>query len=183
MTDSLTAPRPTARGKILTAAADLARESGPGKVSLEAVASRAGVSKGGLLYHFPSKAKLMQGLVEDYLDAFSRDLDAEAKPSGGSIQPLLAAYVRLSLIECEKSQESLSWVLAAMAADPDFLKPIEAFKLKLLDRLKAQAKDPAEMLVIFLALEGLRSLRLFNTDILSESDRKAVVDRLLALAV
>ena len=48
------------REKILTAAADVAREAGPGNLSLDAVASRAGVSKGGLLYNFPSKAKLMQ---------------------------------------------------------------------------------------------------------------------------
>ncbi|TIP33330.1 MAG: TetR/AcrR family transcriptional regulator, partial [Mesorhizobium sp.] len=61
------APRANSREKILAAAADVAREAGPGSLSLEAVASRAGVSKGGLLYNFPTKAKLMQGLVESYL--------------------------------------------------------------------------------------------------------------------
>ncbi|RUZ98934.1 TetR/AcrR family transcriptional regulator, partial [Mesorhizobium sp. M7A.F.Ca.CA.002.05.1.1] len=60
------AQRPNSREKILAAAADVARESGPGSLSLDAVASRAGVSKGGLLYNFPTKAKLMQGLVEGY---------------------------------------------------------------------------------------------------------------------
>ena len=56
--------RPTSRMKILAAAADVARESGPGSLSLDAVAGRGGASKGGLLYNFPSKAKLMQGLGE-----------------------------------------------------------------------------------------------------------------------
>ncbi|TIV96394.1 MAG: TetR family transcriptional regulator, partial [Mesorhizobium sp.] len=45
------APRANSREKILAAAADVAREAGPGSLSLEAVASRAGVSKGGLLYN------------------------------------------------------------------------------------------------------------------------------------
>ena len=62
--------RTNAREKILAAAAAVARETGPGSVSLEAVAGRAGVSKGGLLYHFPSKARLMQALVEHYLAEF-----------------------------------------------------------------------------------------------------------------
>ncbi|TIP57248.1 MAG: helix-turn-helix transcriptional regulator, partial [Mesorhizobium sp.] len=52
--------RTNSRDRILAAAADVARESGPGSLSLDAVASRAGVSKGGLLYNFPTKAKLMQ---------------------------------------------------------------------------------------------------------------------------
>ena len=59
--------RANSREKILAAAADVARESGPGNLSLDAVAQRAGVSKGGLLYNFPTKAKLMQALVEHYL--------------------------------------------------------------------------------------------------------------------
>ena len=50
--------RPSARRKILEAAAKLADDTGPGSLSLEAVAKEAGISKGGLLYHFPSKAAL-----------------------------------------------------------------------------------------------------------------------------
>ena len=65
------ARRSNSRDRILTAAADVAREAGPGSLSLDAVASRAGVSKGGLLYNFPTKAKLMQGLVETYLKDFA----------------------------------------------------------------------------------------------------------------
>ncbi|RVC42866.1 TetR/AcrR family transcriptional regulator, partial [Mesorhizobium sp. M4A.F.Ca.ET.090.04.2.1] len=64
--------RANSRDRILAAAADVARETGPGSLSLDAVASRAGVSKGGLLYNFPTKAKLMQSLVEDYLKAFEQ---------------------------------------------------------------------------------------------------------------
>ncbi len=66
------ARRTNSRDRILAAAADVARETGPGSLSLDAVASRAGVSKGGLLYNFPTKAKLMQALVEEYLRAFEQ---------------------------------------------------------------------------------------------------------------
>lgn len=44
--------RPSSREKILAAAAELADIVGPGNISLDAVAQRAGVSKGGLLYNF-----------------------------------------------------------------------------------------------------------------------------------
>ena len=46
------------------AAVALAREQGPGNISLDAVAARAGLSKGGLLYNFPTKAKLLDPNVD-----------------------------------------------------------------------------------------------------------------------
>ena len=54
----------SARQRILAAADELSRDLGPANLSLDAVAQRAGVSKGGLLYHFPSKARLLKALVE-----------------------------------------------------------------------------------------------------------------------
>ena len=52
------------RAKILDAAEDLILESGSSGLVLDEVARRAGVSKGGLLYHFGSKAELVSGLIE-----------------------------------------------------------------------------------------------------------------------
>jgi len=52
-----------ARDRILRAVRDLLADGGPSSVTLEAVADRAGLSKGGLLYHFPSKSALYVGLL------------------------------------------------------------------------------------------------------------------------
>ncbi|MCB1488338.1 MAG: TetR/AcrR family transcriptional regulator [Bauldia sp.] len=172
--------RPSSRKKILAAAADLARQAGPVRFSLDAVASHAGVSKGGLLYNFPTKAKLMQGLVEDYLDEFEAALDAATGP--GKDESLLAAYIRLSAKDCESAQPAAAWIFAAMAEDPDFLEPIHAFRDRLLDRLRAEATDPTAMLVTFLAVEGLRNMKLFGSRILATGEREAVVASLLSTA-
>jgi AcrR family transcriptional regulator len=51
-------------------------------VTLEAVAAEAGVSKGGLLYHFPTKDALLEALVQDWLDRFEADVEAEAGELG-----------------------------------------------------------------------------------------------------
>ncbi|WP_415841676.1 TetR/AcrR family transcriptional regulator, partial [Paenibacillus macerans] len=52
------------RNAILQAAAKVARESGVEHLTLDAVAQEAGVSKGGLLYHFPNKEELISGMVK-----------------------------------------------------------------------------------------------------------------------
>lgn len=56
------------RQLLLGVAARLCIEKGATGVTLDAVAGAAGVSKGGLLHHFPSKAALLDGLLDDLLD-------------------------------------------------------------------------------------------------------------------
>lgn len=172
--------RPSSRDKILAAAAELADIVGPGNLSLDAVAQRAGVSKGGLLYNFPTKAKLMQALVQDYLKTFEEALSA--KSSDDEANSSLAAYVELSAQECSQKQHSAAGVLAALAEDPDFLNPVRDFKRHLLDRLKAENPDTAKLLVAFLVIEGLRSMKLFDMDILHEDERNMAIAYLLEQA-
>lgn len=174
------ARRANSRDRILAAAADVAREAGPGSLSLDAIANRAGVSKGGLLYNFPTKAKLMQGLVENYLNAFEQAL--EERTAEASDESALAAYIRLSADDCEKPKPSASWMFSAIAEDPEFLTPIKAFKRQLFERLKGETDDLGSLLVCFLAIEGLRSMNLFDSDVLSQQEHKHLVSSLLKIA-
>ena len=43
-------------------------------LTLEKIAKRAGISKGGMLYHFPTKDAILIGLVERSLKAFTEDV-------------------------------------------------------------------------------------------------------------
>lgn len=171
--------RPSSRAKILAAAAELAEIVGAGNLSLDAVAQRAGVSKGGLLYNFPSKGKLMQALVEEYLKKFEEALAQKSSQDKDGPRDSLAAYIELSVEECELDQPAAAGLLAALAEDPDFLKPIREFKRSLLNRLKAESPDTAKLMVAFLVIEGLRSMKLFDMDILQEDERNMAIAYLL----
>ncbi len=168
------------RDRILAAAADVAREAGPGNLSLDAVASRAGISKGGLLYNFPSKAKLMQALVEQHLQDFHAAL--EATHGADKRESLLSAYIRLSVQECQETEAAASWIFSAIAEDPEFLTPLKSFKHQLFERLKCETPDLKALLVTYLAIEGLRSMTLFEFHALGEQDRQVLVDALLDMA-
>ena len=168
MMSPLCQPKITARDKILAAAVDISHENGAANLSLDAVAARAGVSKGGLLYHFPSKAALMRAVVETFVDRVEADLEDTARNSGN----LLSAFVSVTGEECAKPIPGAAGVLAAIAEDPDFLKPVKEFQRRLLDRLQAGAKSADDVLLIYLALEGLRSLRLFDLDVLSKEEQE-----------
>jgi AcrR family transcriptional regulator len=59
------------RELILAAAANVVLSQGASKMTLEAVAKEAGVSKGGLLYHFPSKDALIEGMIEHMVQSLT----------------------------------------------------------------------------------------------------------------
>jgi AcrR family transcriptional regulator len=64
-------PRTSSKVGILDAAEAVVLESGARHMTLDAVAVKAGVSKGGLLYHFPTKDALLRAM----LDRLRKQLD------------------------------------------------------------------------------------------------------------
>ena len=64
------------RQQLLEVAAKLSLEKGPSSVTLDAVSQAAGVSKGGLLHHFPNKLALLDGLFDDLVTRFDREIEA-----------------------------------------------------------------------------------------------------------
>jgi AcrR family transcriptional regulator len=174
-------PRLRARDKILAAAEELARVAGPGNLSLDAVAARAGVSKGGLLYHFPTKAKLLEALVEQFLASFDRTLSEREAKTGGATDTLVRAYLDILVGEHLCHRPPPSGLLAALGEDPSFLAPVRRFDRRLIDRMKANASDPTVAIIVFLALHGMKSTQLLNIESVTEDEFKAVVARLYDL--
>lgn len=172
------APRKRARDKILTAAEELARVAGPGNLSLDAVAARAGVSKGGLLYHFPTKAKLLEALVEQFLEDFDRVLSEREAECAGAPDSLARAYLDILVNERLCRRPPPSGLLAALGEDPDFLAPVRRFDRRLLDRMKANASDPVMTLIVYLALNGIKSMQLLNVETIDAEEFQSVISRL-----
>lgn len=170
--------RPSARAKILAAAADIARDVGPANLSLDAVAARAGVSKGGLLYHFPAKLDLLKALVEDHLETFERGLRDHQAGLACARANALRAYLDVTAADCEEQAPPAAGVLAAIVQHPEMLEPIKRFKRQTLDRLKADAGDDATALMLFLVLEGIRSMKLFDADVLLPDEAATVMGAL-----
>ncbi len=56
-------------GRILDEARAIVRESGPDKLTFDAVAGRVGITKQAVIYWFPNKARLVEALVRPALEA------------------------------------------------------------------------------------------------------------------
>lgn len=86
----MTSPRSSARERILDAYQACLNDLGERAATLDAVAAAAGVSKGGLIYHFASKEALAAGLVER-LERLGRD-DVEAM--GSTAESAVGHFIR-----------------------------------------------------------------------------------------
>src|SRR4028118_1337471 len=89
--------RKSSRAKILDAASELVSEIGAGRLTLDAVAERAGLSKGGLLYNFPTKEALLQGMIQRLIDqgAAEREALREHAPPGRNLEARLCTAALL----------------------------------------------------------------------------------------
>lgn len=66
---------PSTRDRILDAYQDLLAVEGERYATVDAVATKAGVSKGGVLYHFPSKDRLAEALCDRLATLAAADAD------------------------------------------------------------------------------------------------------------
>lgn len=153
------ARNPTAtRAKILKAAQEITMTQGVGGASLEAVAALAGVSKGGLLYHFPSKSALMQALVEDFLtEARARLENCDPARPNAVLHEIVDGFER----DWDQDDHDAG-LLAALAEDPAILAPLGDYQDHILTRARAESDDPVLAELVIHALNGLRSDRLFG---------------------
>lgn len=175
--------RPNSRGRVLDAADALVSEVGANHMSLDAVAARAGISKGGLLYLFPSKVALLQGMVDRYVERLENGHDAAAKQKLSEARRILAARLAARGEDDPDKQRTSSFsMIAAIAEQPKLLDPVRAAHKRIWSRLKETSTDPELALLAWFALEGLLYVDLFATTPLTKTERVKFLKRLEKIA-
>lgn len=116
--------RPSARPKLIEAALTVVEERGVTALTLDAVAEKAGVTKRGLIYHFPTKHALLVGIHEDLAARIERELlDATGKePEEASLLERTRGYVRTALRTSTNVEMRL---IMEAANEPEWMAPWE----------------------------------------------------------
>jgi AcrR family transcriptional regulator len=176
--------RPNSREAILDAAEVLASEVGANYMSLDAVAAKAGISKGGLLYQFPSKVALLKGMIERYVERLEAPAGGrKARSKGSEAARLLAARLAVRGDKTiAKERRGSFGMIAAIAEQPGLLDPVRSAHDRIWKRLRETSKDPEVALLTWFALEGLLFVELFGTSPLTKAERAKLLKRLTAIA-
>ncbi|GAB3560184.1 TetR/AcrR family transcriptional regulator [Spelaeicoccus albus] len=97
------------RAAVLSAAVRAFAEKGTG-VSLASIAKDGGVSKGGLLHHFPTREALIVALVDDANRRFRAAVQSHLDLSENQPGKMLRAYVRAL---CSGAEETVEYFTSA----------------------------------------------------------------------
>jgi AcrR family transcriptional regulator len=173
-----TAPQDT-RAALLQAANRVILRDGSGKLTLDAVAREANVSKGGLLYHFKNKEALIFGLLEAHLAQFERALEDGHDGTPGA---WTRAFVRASVAESPEVSEMNAALLAAVGENPGLLEPFRESARAWQTSAESDGIDPVTATLIRLATDGLYYTELFDLGQPSPELRAQVVARMLEMA-
>ena len=153
--------------RILDAAEQVVLRDGVGHLTLEAAAHQAGLSKGGVLYHFPTRDALVAAMVARIIEQFEDDiaayLPAPGTPDHGRPGAFARAYVRATTAPISEGEERLgAALLAAAAAEPELLVPLQEAADSWQARLVDDGLDPTTATVVRMACDGLWLCDLFG---------------------
>lgn len=143
------------RQQLLDIAAELVGDGGLHTITLDAVARKAGVSKGGLLHHFPTKQALIQGVCDALLEQTDNALSALMAQDTNPVGRFSRAYLELLTAYGEDDASRRAGALyAALLGDP-------AIRQRLSDWFEAHLKQCAptdssmSAWIVRLATDGL----------------------------
>lgn len=173
------AHRPSQRERLLDSTLDLIRSGGA--ISMDSAARASGVSKPGLMYHFPTKQVLLEALIDHLINGYERDLEALLPDTARAVpEARIEAYLVWATTYVHDAADLV------MLADPKLRIPMSE---RWADRLRAWVEIPADVPVARRA--RLNAVRLMAdgcwyseaTGVLpvSGDDRRAVLDEALRL--
>ncbi|MBO3746367.1 TetR family transcriptional regulator [Streptosporangiaceae bacterium NEAU-GS5] len=161
------------REALLDAAEELLDEQGAQGLTLAAVAERAGVSKGGLLYHFASKQSLISGMIERLIAEFDALVEAQRQDT------YTKAYLDATIAAITAGRLKRWAVVTGASGDPHLLAPLR----EAMERWHSQGigaeLDPEASRVVRLACGGLWEIAAHCPGV--STDHDALRRRLLAL--
>jgi AcrR family transcriptional regulator len=175
---------PTSADRLLDAAERLVVARGASHLTLDAVAQEAGVSKGGLLYHFPSKAALLEGMVRRHISDLEQRADRHAAAAASGHGPpspacKVAGRLRALLDKGETHREMGAAMLAAAAGNPALMDPCRKSYRQVVDEMAKCPQSFERAAVLHLAVDGLLMSDLLNLSPFTAEERRRVVEHML----
>ncbi|RAN83927.1 TetR/AcrR family transcriptional regulator [Bacillus sp. SRB_331] len=170
------------RQKILSAASQIVQYKGVAKLTLEAVAKEAGVSKGGLLYHFSNKEALIEAMilkgVEDYQGAIHNKVAEDSERKGRWVR----SFVEERLSNEKRTEELCSSMMAAIMLKPELLEPLQQAFQQLQTKIENDEMDSVCATIIRLAADGLWYSECLGVGRISPELREKVIRALISVS-
>ncbi|NED09751.1 TetR/AcrR family transcriptional regulator [Streptomyces sp. SID6648] len=171
--------RTSKRSQILEAATRVVQREGVKSVTFDSVAAEAGLTKGGLLYHFASRDDLVLAIHQHLADRWEADLVAAAgKPATeASRDERLAAYTQVAIQSATRAELLL---MLEGSTDAAHSAVWEAVTERWAPPPASAGDDPGALdrFIVRLAADGLWLYDSLTSQQLTSEMRRAVAERI-----
>ncbi len=170
------------RLQLLAVAARLAAERGVASVTLDAVAAASGVSKGGLLHHFPTKARLLEAMLDSLLDQLDAAIDAQMRNDPVPYGRFTRGYLRAVVDFRDHPEANGDWGQATLTLLTD-----PALRRRWRDWVEKQSENfvgtdsSVDARIVRFATDGIWLAEVLGSGDATPASRQALVDRLVSL--
>ncbi|MDQ0268208.1 TetR/AcrR family transcriptional regulator [Cytobacillus purgationiresistens] len=148
-------------------------------LTLDAVAKSAGISKGGLLYHFPNKEALLKALAlyifEDFNERFLLQAEKDPVEKGRYSR----ALIELSKWDLDHHAKLNVGIVANSFLDQDLQGSIDELYQSIQTQIMNDGLDPVDSTIIRLAIDGLYFSEMYQIAPIKGDLREQVIQRLL----
>lgn len=167
------------RAHILNAAVEFLTSNDFNNLTLEAVANEAEVSKGGLLYHFPSKEALYVGITEHLFQNFINQFNELAKNDPIEKGKWSRAFINASVLDLNNSS-GLNIALNSFSklndnVSENIIHHYEYIQSKICE----DGIDPVIATIIRLAVDGLYYSELFKIGQTDSDLQNEIIQKLI----
>lgn len=172
------------RNRLLQATSHIIQAQGVERLTLDAVAKEAQVSKGGLLYHFSSKESLVVEVIQYLMDDFDAAINRELAQDNALDLPgrWLRAYVKATFNYKTLPMSLISSLLSAVTTNPEeLLKPVQSRFDCWQQKIEVNGLDPLRANLVKLAADGLGMNEMFGLSIVDDAIRQQLLEMLLEI--
>ncbi len=169
------------RQQLIDIAVSILAERGEKALTLDAVARLAGVSKGGLLHHFPSRSALLEGLYLDLMGRFEEKILSFIAQDEVSHGRFCRGYLQaIASFSPEDAVDSAALLTLLIQKDLDLKTRLSEWTIQRLEEHAETDSFPEAHLVRY-AADGLWLSVIIDGHGAFPEARKAVYERLLQL--
>ncbi|MEQ6898666.1 TetR/AcrR family transcriptional regulator [Microbacterium sp. KR10-403] len=169
---------PRARDLVLDAYEEILIAGGERAATMDATARAAGVSKGGLLYHFASKEALEEGLIERLRALVDADVAQIAAAPEGPV----AYFLRTSVTDGSPLDRSMLAVSRlAQTGSPAAGAALAEVRARWAASVRPHVRDEASLALVLLVSDGLYFNNLLEEGAVSPVPTDAELEALIAL--
>ena len=165
--------------RVLDAAQAVVARVGAARLTLEAVAIEAGISKASVIYDYKSKQALIEAVVRRAMAADNVLNDAATVALGHVTSPAILGRIAAAAEPLPPEGRATALALcAALAQDAQLRTVFQDHQTAVIGRILASSAQPRGALLAYLALEGLKLLENLDFHTFPKDQRDALLSEI-----